>query len=301
MTSEEVERRLPPAGKAPPILPTSGWTAPLTTFCAGVMGFLAVLTLVVALAADAVAAQWRADLAGVATVRLGTQQGDTGGRLEAVLEVLRTTPGISRVRVLSADEQRDLLVPWLGEGVDMADLPAPQLIDVELLGEGPDAEALQGRLDLTVEGAIYDDHSAWRAPLTAVAQGLETLAIGASLLVLLTVGAIVAFAARATLIANRHIVDTVRLVGAEDSFIARAFIGRLVVRAAAGGFGGTILAVAALALLPDTQMVDPELGLDLMPSTGALALVVVGVIVLTVLVTWAAAYGAVRVTLNRLP
>ena len=27
----------------------------------------------------------------------------------------------------------------------------------------------------------------------------------------------------------------------------------------------------------------------------------VGVIVLTVLVTWAAAYGAVRVTLNRLP
>ena len=116
------------------------------------MSFLAVLTLAAGLAAIRLADEWRADLAGVATVRVSPGEGDAEARVAAVTEVLRTTPGIARVRVLSDDEQAALLAPWLGDAAGMADLPAPRLIDITLDGAGPDADALQKRLDLTVRG-----------------------------------------------------------------------------------------------------------------------------------------------------
>lgn len=302
MTGPEAEGRWPlKMGKGPAVLPSSGWTAPLTAFMSAVMAFLAVLTLTAALGADAVATQWRADLAGVATVRLSTGAGDPAGRIDAVLEVLRTTPGIARVRALTPDEQQALLTPWLGAGAGLSDLPAPQLIDVELLGRGPDAEALQGRLDLTIDGAVYDDHAAWRAPLISAASRLEMMALAASILVLITTGAIVAFAARATLLANRRVVETVRLVGAEDRFIGRAFVVRLVARAALGSAVGAVVGVAALWLLPNVDATDPALGLALKPSGQALAGLLVGIPLLSVLVTWVAARAAVRLTLRALP
>ena len=297
---EERPRLLKP-GKGPPVLPATGWTAPLTSFCAAVMAFLAVLTLAASFAADSVADQWRADLAGVATVRLSTRDGDVDSRTQAVLEVLRTTPGITRVRVLSDEEQLALLTPWLGEGAALEGLPAPRMIDVRLLGAGPDAKALQGRLDLTVAGAIYDDHAAWRAPLTSAAEALETMAIIASILVLLTVGAIVAFASRATLVANRHVVETVRLVGAQDAFIERAFVRQLMLRAAFGAGVGTLVGTFAIFLLPDVDTSDPTLALGLDPSGTQWLLLLLGVPVLSVLVTWVAARGAVRLTLRAMP
>lgn len=288
-------------GNTPQVLPKAGWTAPLTTFCAGVMAFLAVLTLAAAFAADSVAEQWRADLAGVATVRLSTRDGDTDARLKSVLEVLRTTPGISRVRVLSDAEQIALLEPWLGEGAGLEGLPAPRMIDVRLIGAGPDPQALQGRLDLTVKGAVYDDHAAWRAPLAAAAEALETMAIAASILVLLTVGAIVAFAARATLVANSHVVETVRLVGGEDNFIERTFVRRLMGRAAAGAGAGAVIGTLAIFLLPDVDTRDPALSVALEPTGLQWGIMLIGVPLLSVLVTWIAARGAIRLTLRSMP
>lgn len=297
----ETRPRLLKPGNTPQVLPRGGWTAPLTTFCAGVMAFLAVLTLATSFAADRVAEQWRADLAGVATVRLSTRDGDAEARLKSVLEVLRTTPGISQVRVLSESEQRALLEPWLGEGAGLEGLPAPQMIDVRLIGAGPDAQALQGRLDLTVSGAVYDDHAAWRAPLAAAAEALETMAIAASILVLLTVGAIVAFAARATLVANAHVVETVRLVGGEDTFIERTFVRRLMGRAAAGAGAGAVIGTLAILLMPDVDTRDPALAVALGPSTLQWAMMLIGVPLLSVAVTWVAARGAVRLTLRAMP
>ena len=171
-------------GKGPPLLPGSGWTAPMAGFAAAAMAFLAVLTLAAAMAAQSLAASWRADLAGVATVRVSGTEDEIAERMKSVLEVLRTTPGIARVRPLSDAEQQSLIEPWLGSGTDLAAFPAPRLIDVVLDGAGPDAEALQARLDLTVNGAVYDDHAAWRAPLTSSAKALERLALGATLVVL---------------------------------------------------------------------------------------------------------------------
>lgn len=288
-------------GKGPAVLPGTGWTAPIVTFAAATMAFLAVLTLAAAMAADMLAAQWRADLAGIATVRIIGTEDEIAEKLPPVLEILRTTPGIRQVWVLSDEEQQALVAPWLGERVDLADLPAPRLIDVELDEAGPDTEALQGRLDLTVSGVIYDDHAAWRAPLVSAARGLERLALIATLLILLTAAGMIAFAARATLSANRQVIETLRLVGAEDGFIANAFVQRLAVRAAIGGLIGAITGGIAIALLPSVKGSDSVLGIALSPDLTGWLMLLIGVPLAGGLVTWVAARSAVRITLKRMP
>ena len=295
--------------RGPPVLPTTGWTAWLTLSSAGVMCLLAVLTLAATMAANRLASEWRADLAGVATVRVSGPREGMPDRIRSVLEVLRTTPGIARVRVLDDDEQAALISPWLGEDALLADLPVPRLIDIALDGNGPDAQALQSRLDLTVEGASYDDHATWRAPLAAAARSLERLALGATLTILLTAAGVVAFAARATLSANRHVIETVRLVGAEDRFIARSFVRSIAWRAAVGGTMGAMIGCALLLLgpglndglvLPRTE--DGEsLGVSLNPGWIGWLILALGVPASIALIVWFSARLTVQLTLQRMP
>ena len=295
--------------RAPPVLPTTGWTAWLTALSAGVMCLLAVLTLAASMAANRLASEWRADLAGVATVRVSGPGDGMTERIRSVLDVLRTTPGIATVRVLSDQEQADLIAPWLGQDAAISDLPVPRLIDVSLDGAGPDVDALQSRLDLTVSGASYDDHATWRAPLAAAAAALERLALGATVIILLTAAGVVSFAARATLSANKHVIETIRLVGAEDRFIAKSFVRRLARRAAIGGFAGALIACALLAFLPglDDGLVLPrieageQLGVTLDPGLAGWAALGIGVPAIITMIVWLSARFTVQMTLHRMP
>lgn len=300
MNADAPESRVQRASEKPQILPSTGWSAVLITLVAGAMSFLAVLTLAASMAANRLAAEWRADLAGVATVRVSAPADEMADKIAEVLEVLRTTPGISEVRVLSPDEQVSLLAPWLGEDLNLDNLPAPQLIDISLDGAGPDPVALQERLNLTVSGALYDDHAAWRAPLSSAARALERLAIGATVLVLLTAGIMVAFAARATLAANAHVITTVRLMGAEERFIAGAFVRRLAQRAAVGSLIGALTGAGALLALPSIEA-DQALGQAISPDRVGWAILTIGIPLASALVAWLAARTAVRIALSRMP
>lgn len=284
----------------PRLLPGSDWSAGLTGWVAAAMTFLAVLSLAAGLATVRLAAEWRADLAGAATVRVSTGEGGAEARIAAVVEVLRTTPGISRVDVLGDEEQAALLAPWLGDSAAIADLPAPRLIDVQLEGAGPDAEALQNRLDLTVEGAVYDDHAAWREPLARAADALTRLAFGATALVLVTTGAMIAYAARATLAANAHIIEVVRVIGGEDRFITAAFVRRLARRAGIGAVLGAVIGCGALALLPSVEA-GTGVGLSLGLGAAGWAALGLGLPLAATLIAWGAAHGAVRLALRRMP
>lgn len=284
----------------PEIVPIEGWSAPLTTMIAAAMGFLAVLTLAAAMAADRLATEWRADLAGVATVRVSAPPDEMAGKVKTVLEALRTTPGIAEIKVLSRADQAELLAPWLGAETGIENLPMPQLIDVSLDGAGPDAKALRERLALTVEGVTYDDHAAWRAPLAATANALERLAIGATILVLAAAGAMVTLAARATLSANRRVIEVVRLIGAEDSYIAAAFVRRLTIRAIFGAAIGTVAACLALWLLPVIEA-DMAFGVTLSPDRAGWIKIIVGVPLASGLVAWLSARISTRSVLSRLP
>jgi cell division transport system permease protein len=233
------------------VVPPSGFTAQLTLFAAGAMAFLAVFALALSLASGRLAQVWGQELAQSATVRIVAPLDQRAAQTEAALKLLQTTKGVASARALTDAEQEELLAPWFGPELAMENLPVPRLIEVVEEGEGLDPVGLRLRLSAEVPGAVLDDHSRWRAPLVAAASRLRLLGWISTLLIGAAVAAMVTLAAQAALAANAQVIAVLRLVGATDDYIARAFIRRFTLRALLGAAAGTVLGTVAVVLLPD--------------------------------------------------
>lgn len=236
--------------KADRVVPPSGYTARLTTFTAGAMAFLAVFALALSLATGRLADRWSDELARTATVRISAPLGQMEAQAEAVMRVLDTTPGISAARMLSDEEQSRLLEPWFGPDLPLDTLPIPRLIEVIEDGTGPDIDGLRLRLAAEAPGAVFDDHTRWRRPLVDAATRLRLLAAVSIGLIALSTAAMITLAANAALSANATVISVLRLVGARDTYIARAFVRRFTLRAFAGAAIGAGAALIGVMLLP---------------------------------------------------
>jgi cell division transport system permease protein len=232
------------------VVPPTGHTAWLTTFTAAAMAFLAVFAMALSLAAGRLSDRWVDALAQTATVRLSAPADQMAVQTQAVLDVLSQTPGIAAARALTDDEQAALLAPWFGPDLPLDSLPMPRLIEITEGAQGYDSDGLRQRLLAEAPGAVLDDHSRWRAPLVEAAGRLRLIGWLAIGLILGTMAAMVALAANAALSANAQVIRTLRLVGAKDTFIARAFVRRFTLRAASGAAVGTAAGMAAVLALP---------------------------------------------------
>lgn len=232
------------------VVPPSGYTATLTLLTSAAMAFLAVFALALSLATGRLADRWASELARSATVRISAPAGQIEAQTNAALEVLRTTPGVAKARALSNEEQRKLLEPWFGPDLPIETLPVPQLIEVIEDNNGYDAEGLRLRLSAEAPGAVLDDHTRWRKPLVRAADRLRSLGLLSILLIAVATGAMITLAANAALAANAQVIHVLRLIGAKDSYIARAFVRRFTLRALGGATIGTVAGMIAVAFLP---------------------------------------------------
>lgn len=267
------------------IVPRSGHGAWLVWLGAAAMAFLAVFALALSMSAARLADSWTAALAQSATVRISAPPAELDAQTEAVLEVLRTTPGIEDARVMTPEEQGDLLSVWLGPDLPLDALPLPRMVEVWETADGPDRQGLRLRLSAEAPGAIYDDHTQWRRPLIDAASRLRAVSGLALALIGAVTGAIIALAASAALASNAQVIRVLRLVGARDRFIARAFVRRMTRRAALGAVIGTALGMASMMGLPSLGP-DATSGLGFQ-GAGWLAPLLVPVLI--AVVAWAAA------------
>ena len=251
MTLPPVLRRLiEPGRQADRVVPPSGHTAWLTTFTAGAMTFLCVFALALSLASGRLADRWSDALARTATIRLAAPPDQMQLQTDAILSLLSTTPGVESARALTDQEARHLLEPWFGPDLPVEALPIPRLIEVVEADPGYDGEGLRQRLAAEAPGAVLDDHTRWRRPLAEAAARLRLLGWVAIVLIGATMAAMITLAANASLAANAQVIRVLRLVGAKDSYIARAFVRRFTLRTLGGASAGTALGVIAVAPLP---------------------------------------------------
>jgi cell division transport system permease protein len=242
-----------PGRLAEQVVPPSGATAWLTILTAAAMAFLAVFALALALASGRLAQRWTEGLAKSATIRISAPADQMDSQTQAVLDLLATTPGIASARALTDAEQRKLLEPWFGPDLPLDSLPIPRLVEVIEDGTGYDSEGLRMRLTAEAPGAILDDHSRWRLPLTVAADRLRILGLISVVLILGTMGAMITLAANAALASNSQVIRVLRLIGARDAYIARAFVRRFTLRALTGAAIGTALGMLAVSALPSAQ------------------------------------------------
>ncbi len=231
-------------------IPPTGITARLTVFVSAAMATLAVFALALSLSAGRVADRWSEELAQAATLRLPASPIQADAMLSAAINVLDTTPGIASVHVLTAEEQRALLEPWFGADLPVETLPIPQLIEI-VTDDEYDQAGLQARLEAEVPGAVLDDHTRWREPLIAAASRLRAMGAVVLLLIGAAVAAMITLAVQASLAANQRVIAVLRLVGATDIYIARAFVRRFTLRAIVGAVAGAFVGLIAVMLLPN--------------------------------------------------
>jgi cell division transport system permease protein len=242
-----------PVESSDSVVPPSGHTAWLTSFTAGAMTFLAVFALALSLASGRLAERWSGALERTATVRLSAPEDQIERQVAAVLELLATTPGIASARALTDEEQRALLEPWFGPDLPVDALPLPRLIEVVEDGAGYDGEGLRQRLAAEAPGAVLDDHTRWRAPMALAAARLRLLGFLSIGLIGATMAAMITLAANASLAANAQVIKVLRLVGARDAYIARAFVRRFTLRAATGAAAGALFGLVGVFLLPSAE------------------------------------------------
>lgn len=234
-------------------VPPTGFTARLTVFTAAAMAFLAVFALALSLATGRLAERWGDELARTSTLRISSPAEQMAIQTEAALRVLSTTPGIAEARALTSQEQRDLLSPWFGPELPVELLQVPALIEIVEDADGYDAIGLRARLAAEVPGAVLDDHTRWRRPLIEAAGRLRLMGNVSLLLIAGATAAMITLAAQAALAANAQVIQVLRLVGARDVYIARAFVRRFTLRALTGAAVGTVAGLLGVFLLPSAD------------------------------------------------
>ncbi len=176
-----------------------------------------------------------------------TVQLPPGADPTAALSFLRASRGIISADALGDDDLGKLLSPWLGEGLDLAKLPVPRLIDLKTNPQAPpDVADLRAGLNNLTPDAKIDDHRAWLLDVLNLAHLARALCFSVAGLVALATIAIVVFATRAGLTQHRDVVEVLHLIGARDGAIAGAFERQVAWIAFQGAVVGAGLSAATL-------------------------------------------------------
>lgn len=227
------------------IVPPSGYTAKLTIISACVMGLLAVFALALLFTTSRLGEE----LENRSTVIIYGLEEKISAQADAVLKILKTTPGIKSARLMTKDEQLKLLSPWFGVEVTLGNFPIPKLIEIIEEKTDPDVTGLRMHLSAQVIGAVFDDPSRWQKPLVPAASSLRFFGGFSLLLILFLTGMMISLAAQASLSANQQVISVLRLIGARDSYIIKAFVRRFTFRAFFGALVGTVIGMVCILLL----------------------------------------------------
>jgi cell division transport system permease protein len=213
-----------------------------------VMVFLAALALAAALAVEGAAERWDRSLAGGATVQIPASA-DADKQTDAVLILLRKTPGIILAQALSHEAAAALVSPWLGEAASLPDLPVPRVIQLTFDPASLDADALRQSLAATAPGTAFDDHQRWVGGLRSLARSIVYVGLAIFALVALVPPAAVIFTTRTGLAVHHDVIEVLHLIGARDGYIANGFAYHAWWTGLRGGLFGAILAAASMLLL----------------------------------------------------
>ncbi len=246
-----------------PIVPPANVAGRALMTVIAIMTFLASLTVGAVTLVSDTASQWQNDISREITVQVKPEEGlDMATTLVTIRDLALATPGIADATILDDAATARLLEPWLGEGLDLADLPVPRLVVITIDEDAPpDFFALATRLRAAVPAAELDDHRAWVSRLVTMARATVFVGVAVLTLVLIATVLTVVFATRGAMSGNRQIIEVLHFVGARSSFIAgefeRHFLRLGLLGAVAGGAVALVL-FAAMGVWTTSNRATPE-------------------------------------------
>ncbi len=235
------------AGRAPPIGPAAAsgdGSGRFLPWIVALMVYLAALSLAGMMALHGMIERWDESLAGTLTVQL--PPGDQS-QLDAVLAVLRATPGVVSAKPLDDAANAALLEPWLGSGARRSpscscrasSTSAWTATRAAIAPRSPTPSRRRRReRGSTTTGAGSTGCSRPRFAVELVAAAIVVMVGAAAVLSIV-------FATRTSLAIHHGVVEVLHLIGARDGYHRRASSsGRRCASACAAGSSGSSLAGA---------------------------------------------------------
>ncbi len=215
-----------------------------------IMTFLAALSIGAVDVVHTTAQNWETQVAREVTVQVMPRGGrNIDDDVTQAQALIKKVKGIRETNALSDTEIGALLEPWLGKGFSLDNLPTPRLIVIQVDDDAlVDWAKLQADLKQAVPTASLDDHRLWMDKLRAVGWNFVIAGLTVVVLVLVATALSVLFATRGAMAGNNDIVSVLHVVGAKDSYIARAFERRFLSFGLKGSLLGGGLAVAVFLL-----------------------------------------------------
>ncbi|QRM53376.1 ABC transporter permease [Sinorhizobium sp. BG8] len=240
------EMRVRPIG---PIVPPANVSGNALMLVIAIMAFLACLTFGAVTMVRATAASWQSQISREITIQIKPDDTiDMEKALRDARDLALTFNGTKDGQIMDRAATARLLEPWLGEGLDLDELPVPRLVIITIDEQNPpDFAEMRKTLAEKIPQAFLDDHRTWVDRLVAMAR--TTALIGTAVLVLVFSAMVltVIFATRGALSGNRHIVEVLHFVGAEAGFVASEFQKHFLKISLKGSFAGGALAALCFA------------------------------------------------------
>ena len=217
----------------------------------GLMVFLLSLVFVGSISLSSSLNQWNLGSAGRITIEVplhGIQDPDS--LIENILLTLQRVPERAKIKLVDNQEVLALLQPWVGQVDLLQDLTLPALIDVDIKPDKTaNIEDITSRLNQLSPGIRIEEHSQWQQMLEKLRLSLEIMAYLFIGLIAATVIVTITLITRSSLATHASIIDVLRLVGANNSYISKKFQRRAFWLALKGGLWGVIVALPTIYFL----------------------------------------------------
>ncbi len=217
--------------------------------------FIFAITLSGVLSINAMLSNWNQSILGSLTVQImpvndtNREKARTETLLhqEKTLEFLKNVEGIIKAAPLPDDQLQQLIQPWLGDGVELANLPMPRIIDVKIAPNADiDFPRLAQDLAMISPYASLDNHKLWLNKLIKFADGLKVLALTILVLVTAITSGAIFYTTQMSLGLHGAIIEILHTMGAKDTYIAQQYARRMGGMGLIGGAVGLLLAIPTI-------------------------------------------------------
>ena len=178
-----------------------------------------------------------------------------------VLEIVRSTPGVTEAEIISTSHIKEMVEPWFGKSTAVNNLPLPTIIEAKLLnGADIDYAALKAKIVTIVPDADIDDHKQWIAQFSGFVHLVQWVLFAIAFFIISATAAVVIFACKTSLKIHRNTVALLHRLGAMDGYIASQFQQHAALLALKGAFvgcgfaAGTMLALHLMARHIDSPL-----------------------------------------------
>jgi cell division transport system permease protein len=232
-------------------------------------------------------------LSGAIESRYALEVPGGGAKLDALVQLVRSSPGVTTVEAVPESEMRRTLERWLGPAAESSDLPVPALINFDLAA-GTDFKIVEQRARSLEPSARVVAHRDSVAPLMKSLTLLQVVALGLVLLLSAAAAAAVVLAARGALDTHRFTIEVMHGIGATDLQVTHLFQRKIAIDAFIGSLAGGLAAAIVLLLLAGGAAFAGELTGG--ATLGAWDFLILALLpfALTALATWVARMAVLR-------